>query len=305
MRRHVEFVDRQVDRHVVLQGHQLQRDPRLVREFQQVLAALVLFDLAGARQQGFEITVLVDQQRRRLHPDARHPRHVVDRIAGQRLYLDDLLGPDAEALDHLGRADAAVLHLVEHRDLVVDQLHQVLVRGDDGNVGARRLRLFRIGRDDVVGLVALDLDGVQVEGLARLADQGELRHQLLRRVGAVALVIGIDVVAEIAPRGVEDDGDMIRIGIAQQLHQHPGETEDRVDRRAVGAGQRADRVEGPEDEAGAVDQIEMFEGRRLGHAGIPASKKRALKMPNRPRMGKRRCTASRARRARRKTLSAH
>ena len=147
MRRHVQLVHRQVDRHVVLQGHQLQRDPRHIGELDQVLAPFVLFDLAGPLQQRVEIAVLVDQEGRRFHADPRHPRHVVHRIAGQRLHLDHLLRPDAEALEHLVAADPPVLHLVEHADLVVDQLHQVLVGGDDGDLrsrprspGARRSR---------------------------------------------------------------------------------------------------------------------------------------------------------------------
>ena len=131
-------------------------------------------------------------------------------------------------------------------------------------------RLARVGRDDVVRLEPFDLDRVEVEGLARLLDQRELRHQVLGRVRAVPFVIGIDVVAEITPRRVEDDGDMVGFGVAQQLHQHTGETEDRVHRRAVRAVQRSDRVEGAEDESGAVDEIEMLEGFRLGHSGLPA-----------------------------------
>ena len=73
-------------------------------------------------------------------------------------------GADAELLDHLGLADDALgaraLGLlvagggVEHHDAGPDQLHQVLVGRDDGDVGAGLAGLAAIGRDEVVGLVA-------------------------------------------------------------------------------------------------------------------------------------------------------
>ena len=41
-------------------------------------------------EQRFEIAVLADQLRRRLHADARHARHIVDGIARERLHVHDL-----------------------------------------------------------------------------------------------------------------------------------------------------------------------------------------------------------------------
>ena len=125
-----------LERHVVLQRHELARDARLLGELDQLLAALGLLDLAGARQQRIEIAVFVDQLGRRLDADARHARHVVGRIAGQRLHVDDLVGRHAELLDHLVAADRLGLHGVEHDDAGAHQLHQVLVGRDDGHVAA-------------------------------------------------------------------------------------------------------------------------------------------------------------------------
>ncbi len=83
--------------------------------------------------------------------------------------------------------------------------------------------------------------------------------------------------AEGLRRIVEDDGEMRRLFILapfsgdrpllQHLPDHVAEAGDRADRQIVGlARQRRQRVEGAEDEAGAVDQDQMVAGldRRLG-----------------------------------------
>ena len=64
------------------------------------LAPLRLLDLAGARQQRFEVAVLLDQLRRGLDADAGHARHVVGGVADQRLDVDHLVRRDAEIFDH-------------------------------------------------------------------------------------------------------------------------------------------------------------------------------------------------------------
>ena len=160
----------------------------------QRLAPLRLLDLAGAREQRIEIAVFADQLRRRLDADARRAGHVVGRIAGERLDVDDLVGAEAEIIDDLGRADAPLLAVagsgVEHRDAGPDELHQVLVGRDDQHVGALRARLRRVGGDEVVGLVAVLLDRRQAEGADGVAHQRELRHEVVRRVGPVRLVGG-------------------------------------------------------------------------------------------------------------------
>ncbi len=87
-------------------------------------------------EQRFQIAIFDDQLRGGLDADARHARHVVGGIARQRLHLDHLFRRHAEFLDHLGDADAAVLHGVVHGDAVGHELHQVLVGGHDGRGGA-------------------------------------------------------------------------------------------------------------------------------------------------------------------------
>ena len=195
----------------------------------------------------------------------------------KRLQIDHLLRIDAELLLHRLAVDDDVLHRVDHDDAGPHELHQVLVGGDDGDRRAGSVRLAGIGRDDVVGLPALLLDAGEVEGARRLPDQPELRDQVGRRLGPVRLVVGVDLVAECLRRIVEDDGEMRRLvarrrrrPLLQDLPDHVAEAEHRADRQAVGfPRQRRQRVEGAEDEAGAVDQDQMVAGieRRLGDLG--------------------------------------
>ena len=250
-------------RHMAVERDQAPGEARHLGVFEQVLAPLGLPDLARPPQQRLQIAIVVDELGRRLDADARHARHVVDRIAGQGLDLDHLVGSHAELLHHLGGADLPVLQAVEHDHAVLDELHQVLVRGDDRHPGAGLAGEPGIGRDDVVGLVALDLDDRQVEGAGGLADERELRHQLRRRVRPVGLVFGIDVVAEAPGAVVEDAGDAVRVGAVDELEQHAAETHHRIDRRAVAARHRRQGVEGAEDEPGTVDQGDVSGG--VGH----------------------------------------
>ena len=116
-------------RHLVVQGHQPERNAGIVGVFDDGFAALVLLDLAGALQKRFDVAIGIYQFRRGLDPDSPHARHVVTRVAGQGLDLDHLVRGHAKLLEHFGGRDALVLHGVEQFDLAVDhQLHQVLVR---------------------------------------------------------------------------------------------------------------------------------------------------------------------------------
>ena len=244
-------------RRVGLERHQRLREARLLREVDERLPALRLLDFGGTFEQRLEAAILIDELGGRLDADPRHARHVVDAVAAERLDVDHLLRPDAEFLAHLGGTDRLRFQGIEHADAVVDELHQILVGGDDGDAGAALLKDARVCRDEVVGLVIGRLDPAEVEGLRRLAHQLELRHEIGGRLRPVRLVSFVEAVAE-GPLGrVEDDGHAVGIALLHQLQQHVSEAVDGVGRRAVGAAEPGQRVEGAEDEAGAVDQIDM------------------------------------------------
>ncbi len=182
--------------HVVLQRDQLARDARLVGIVDDRLAPLLLLDLGGALEQRVQRAELFQKLRGGLGADAGHARHVVDRIAGQRLQVDHLFRRHAPFLDDFGNADLAILHGVVHAHRRADQLHKVLVGGNDRGVAAGLAGQPAIGGDQVVGLETFHLDAGQAEGAGGMPDQPELRDQVFRRGGAVGLVFGIEVVAE-------------------------------------------------------------------------------------------------------------
>ncbi len=245
--------------HCVVQADQLLGNPRLLGIGLQVLAALLLLDLVRAGQQRLEVTVGLNQFGGDLLADARHARDVVDRIAPQRLHVDHLFGHDAELLFNVFRADHPPVHRVHHVDPGADQLHQVLVRGDDRDGRALLLGELGVGGDQVVGLVPLLFDRGDVEGAHRLPAQRDLRGQVLRHLRPVGLVLGVDVVAEAVAARIEDHRDRLAVAdVAQQLQKHVGEAVDGEGRRAVGAcHRRRQLVVGPENVAGPVDQIEV------------------------------------------------
>ena len=280
---HGEIGKRDGDRHMVVERHQLLGKQRLLGVGLQRFAPLGLLDGIGVGEQGFDIAIFADELRRGLHPDTGHARHVVDRIAGQRLHLDDLFRRHAEPLLDLGLADAPVLHGIEHDHARADELHQVLVGGDDGDVGAGFRRLPCIGGDEIVRLEAELLDGGQVEGFGRVADEAELGPQILRRLRPVGLVRAIELVAEGALGLVEDDAEIGRThaqaGVRQELPQHVAEAGDGADRQAVRlAGERRQGVIGAEDEGRAVDQEDMVAGAETGAGwgGFPGGLRRCV-----------------------------
>ena len=271
-----------IERHIGAQFHELARKERLFPVFDDVLAALGLLDFAGAGQQRFEIAVFFQQLRRRLRTDAGDARNIIDRIARQSLQVDHLFRRHAPFLDHIGNADLLVLHAVIHVDVVANELHQVLVGGNDGDVAALFRRHAGIGGDDIVGLEAFGLDAGQVEGHRRLADQTELRDQFFRRRRAVRLVFREKLLAEGFRGIVENDREMggcdAHRGIARigdELPQHVAEAGHGADGQAVRfAGERRQRVKRAENEAGAVDEEEMitfFHGRMDNPPRPPAS----------------------------------
>ena len=260
-----EAADVMGDRHVVVQRHEPLRDAGLFGEFDQVLPALLLLDFGRAGQQRFEIAIFGDELGRRLDADAGDARHIVDRVARERLDVDDLVRRHAEFLQHLGLAHLAVLHRVIKGNAGADELHQVLVGGDDAAGGAGLHRLAGIGGDEVVRLVVLLLDAGDVEGAGGLADQAELRAEIGRRIRPLGLVLRVDVVAEGLGGVIEDHrevgGLLAGVGLLQELPQHVAEALDRADGKPVRlARQGRERVIGAENIPRAIDQIEMVSG---------------------------------------------
>ena len=257
------------ERHVLIERDQALGDAGLIGELDEVFPALLLLDLRRAGEQRFEIAIFGDELGRRLDANAGDARHIVHRVARQRLDVDDLIGRHAEFFHHFRRAHLTVLHRVIQGDAGADQLHQVLVGGDDAAGGAGLNREARIGGDEVVGLVVLLLDAGDVEGTGGLADQAELRAEIGGRVWPLGLVLRVDVVAERLGGMIEDDGEMggllAGVRFLQELPQHVAEALHGADGKPVRlARQGREGVIGAENIPRSINQVEMVAGLQGG-----------------------------------------
>ena len=153
----------------------------------------------------FEVPVGGDELGRGLLADAGDAGQVVARVAAQRRVLGVLRGRDAGALEDAGLVvervvgDAALV--VEHLDVRVGhELVAVAVAGDDHHVDAVGGGPRRERRDHVVGLDARDLQRRDLQRVEHLVDQRDLRHEEVGRLLAAALVVGVELVAEVLAR---------------------------------------------------------------------------------------------------------
>ena len=219
----------------------------------------------GSRRVASIAAEFLNQRRRRLFADARHAFDIVDRVARQRLDIDQRRRLDAEALAHLARADAPIAHRVPQRHVRPDQLHEVLVRRDERDDEVFFRRALGERADHVVGLEALDHQRLDPKRLDRAMDIRNLHDQIVRRLAAVGLVIGEQVVAKSSLRRVEDDRDMRRAHVLQQLQQHPDEAVHRLGRQPARGVHRRQRMKRAKDVPGAIDQNQLlaFSGHQL------------------------------------------
>ena len=264
-----EVVQRLHQLPVAVELDQLAADADILDRILDILTQLRLLDLVGTGDERLDVAIFGDQPRGGFHADAFDARDVVDAIAHQREDLADLVGADAELFLDFGGADAFVLHRVEHVDrIAVDQLHQILVGRDDGDLPPRLGRGVGVAGDDVVGFDPLFLDAGHGEGAGRIAHQRELRLQVFGWLGTLRLVELVHVVAEGVRGGVEDDAEMRRsVGVVQlvdELPQHVDEAIDGACRHAVPVRERRQHVIGAENEAGASDEVEVILLRHRG-----------------------------------------
>ena len=217
--------------------------------------------------EALDVAELLNQRGRRLGPDLGNPGDVVDGVAHERHVLHDLVRAHADALGDVGEAGLLLGHGVVELHVLVDELHQVLVAGDDAHVEALRHRVAGGRSDHVVGLVAGRLQRRDVEGLDHVAHQRELRDQVVGRRRPVRLVVGVDGLPEDASVTVPGDGDVRRLPVAQRLEQHVGEAVDRVGGHPLAVREVGDRVVGAEDVGAAVDESQEGSLGRHGGAG--------------------------------------
>ena len=192
---------------IVLQPHQLAAEPRHIGMFDQIIAQLAGFHGRGRGQHRSQIAMLGDQFGRGFRTHPRHTRHIIDAVTHQGEDIAQPLGTDAEFLDDIVGADAAIVHRVEQIYSPVGdtahtqpgklyELHQVLVGGNDCDAPTLRQRRFCVAGDDVVGLKPDCFDARNRKSTRRVADHRELRDQILGRRRTVRLILVIHVVAK-------------------------------------------------------------------------------------------------------------
>ena len=145
-------------------------------------------------------------------------RHIIGGVARQRLHIDNLVGRDAEIVDDFlfanhplfarafGAGDAG--SRIVHSHARTDELHQILVGGNDQHLRAFSARLRRIGGDQIVRFINILLDRRQTKSAHGGAHQRKLRDQIFRRLGAMRFVFRIDLLAERVLAFVENDREM-------------------------------------------------------------------------------------------------
>ena len=201
---------------------------------------------------GVQAAVLLHQVPGALLPDALHALDVVAGVPHEGEHVHHLLGPDPEPLLDPGPVDPHLpIAVVQDLDAahVVHQLQEILVRAHDDTRHSGSAGLGGQGAHDVVGLVPRQFHDADVQGLGQVPDQGDLRAQVLGHLGAVGLVVRIDLVPEGGLGPVEDHGQVggLVLGHQRQHHARHGHG------GAVLEAQVA--VVRPENEREGVDQV--------------------------------------------------
>jgi hypothetical protein len=211
-------------RHVALDDGQLAAEARQIRILPQqpgqplgpadVLHALQLVEAA---QKSMHRSEAGNQSGGRLLTDPFDPGDVVDRVAHEADEIDDLLGRHPEASFDGSLVEPAIAHRVPQAHVPVDELHQILVAGDDHRLRPLRRHPTRQGADDVVGLDPGDRERTQAEGRDDFPQHRDLRGQFVGNRGAVRLVVVEQLVPEGRTGRIEDGADVLRSSVAQEL----------------------------------------------------------------------------------------
>ena len=193
----------------------------------QVLADRAL-DVGRARDQLVERTVLQQPFRGGLGADLGDTRHVVDRVAHERLVVQHQVWRHAEFGGDAGDVAALAAHRVDDRDVLVHQLRQVLVAARHHHLDALLRRGGRECADHVVGLDAGHHQHRPAEQPDDFMDRLDLQREVLGHRRATGLVLRIQRVAKGRALGVENAGPPSRRDLAAQGLHHRNQDTDRA-----------------------------------------------------------------------------
>src|SRR5262249_44564885 len=140
-------------------------------------------------------------------------------------------------------------------DAVGDKLETVAVSRDYKDLVAFLPRTLGERGKEIIGLVALQLDRQDAQGLKHLADQRELLAKYIGSRGTIALVFGVGVNAKLRRSLVEAHDDAVGLLVGKQLDEHRGKPINRV-RDLPGRGNKGigERVESTESKRMTVKE---------------------------------------------------
>jgi len=198
----------------------------------EVLAHLAL-DLVGMGDDLVERTVLHDEGRRLLGPDARHARDVVGAVTLETVEVGHEVGPDAvvEVVHALGRHDRDLRDALLGGDdphVVGGELVHVAVTGKEKHVVALILAAARKRAQYVIALPALAFAHGHVERAEKVLHHGELLVKRGVHGRSLRLVLGKHLHAHARLALVEGADHAIGPERLHELDEHVEEAEEGV-----------------------------------------------------------------------------
>ena len=205
---------------IVLERDELTAQKRLLAMRLQVVAQALALNLREVVVNALERAVGVQELARGFGADVRHTGNVVRAVPHEREQVRHLRHLDAEALHDLGRADHPIAHGVPHEHVVTDELHEILVGGDDDR-SERLLAAMPNGRgDEVIGFDPVLLEASHRERSHDVLAALELGGEVGRRRRAMRFVLRVDIAPKrIAPR-IHRYGEEHRFAFAHEPLEH-------------------------------------------------------------------------------------
>ena len=246
------------DRHIALERYQLQGNTGIFDIVEQRLAAFFLFDFSRMSQHAFKRTKVIHQLSGRFRPNTGNTRNIINAVAGKRLNIHHLIRINTKFFLYVFRREKFIFHRIIKLNPGADQLHQILIAGDNDHFQPGFQRLSSIGGDQIVRLITLHFQIIEVQSLDRLADNGKLRDQILRRFLAGTFIIRKNVIAEILPSGIKQNQTIVTADLGGEAQKHIGKAVNGVNRGTVGRCQRRQAVKSSENISGTVNQTDFF-----------------------------------------------
>ena len=143
-------------------------------------------------QSCFDGSKLLDQFNRTLVADAWRSGDIVNTVATQRHDVYHALGRDTKnLLDFCRVADQVVFRRVKHQNAIINELQHVLIAGDDVHQIGLHCSFLRQRANNVVGLIASELENRNSIGFERAANIGKLLCQVTGHLAAICFVASV------------------------------------------------------------------------------------------------------------------